>query len=278
MKKNKLVLPVLKWVGGKRQLLPYITKYIPKYTTYYEPFIGGGALLFELQPNKAVINDINEELINVYINIRDNYNELIEELKKYKNDEESYYQIRELDRDKEKYSNLSSIQKAARIIFLNKTCYNGLFRVNQSGEFNSPFGGYKNPNITNEITLKAVSNYLNNSEIKFSCDDFETVLNNIKKDSFVYLDPPYDPISNSSNFTGYSKGGFDRNEQMRLKKKCDFLHSQGVKFLLSNSSTDFIRDLYKDYIIETIPAKRIINSNSDKRGEVDEILVRNYEL
>jgi DNA adenine methylase len=278
MKKNRLVSPVLKWVGGKRQLIHEIEKYIPlKYTTYYEPFIGGGAILFHLQPKKAIVNDVNSELVNLYKVIKDDVEALILDLAKHRNEEDYFYDIREWDRDKERYSSLNNIEKASRMIYLNKTCYNGLFRVNRAGEFNTPFGNYKNPNIINEITLRAVSNYFNNSEITFLNVDFDEAVRGIRKGSFVYFDPPYDPVSNSANFTGYDKGGFDREEQKRLKLLCDALNDRGVKFLLSNSSTDFIRDLYKDYKIEIIQAKRAINSKADLRGDVDEVLVRNYE-
>ena len=277
MKKNKLVAPVVKWVGGKRQLLPEIIKHVPSFTTYYEPFIGGGAVLFEIQPLKAVINDYNSELINMYQVIKDNVDDLIKALKLHKNDSDYFYNIRELDRNHMLYSNLSDIEKAARLLYLNKTCFNGLFRVNQAGEFNSPFGNYKNPNIINDITLKAVSNYFNSSQIIFKSGDFENILKNIKKNSFVYLDPPYDPVSKSSSFTGYTMGGFNNNEQERLKNVCDDLNSKGIKFLLSNSATDFIKGLYKNYRIETVKAKRSINSIASLRGEIDEVLIRNYE-
>ncbi|SHF21339.1 DNA adenine methylase [Tissierella praeacuta DSM 18095] len=278
MKKNQLVAPVVKWVGGKRQLLPEIEKYIPnKISTYYEPFLGGGAVFFHLQRKKAVVNDINEELINLYKVIKDNVDELIDDLQKHENTSDYFYDIRELDRDREKYDKLTDIEKASRIHYLNKTCFNGLFRVNQQGEFNAPFGKYKNPDFVNAITLKAVSNYFNKANITFKCGDFEEAVKGIRRGSFVYFDPPYDPVSDSSNFTGYDKGGFDRDEQIRLKKLCDKLNDRGVKFLLSNSATNFIKELYKDYRIEIVQAKRSINSKGDMRGEVDEVLVRNYE-
>jgi DNA adenine methylase len=278
MKYNNLVTPVLKWVGGKRQLMTEIKKYIPlKFSTYYEPFVGGGALFFELQPKKAVINDVNEELINLYLVIMNNVEELIVDLTRYENTEECFYTTRELDRDEETYKLLTPIQRASRMHFLNKTCYNGLFRVNSSGQFNTPFGNYKNPNITNEITLRAVNKYFKEASITFLNTDFEDALKGIRKGGFVYFDPPYDPLSDSSSFTGYSKGGFDRDEQVRLKSLCDKLNKQGIKFLLSNSATSFIKELYKDYRIEIIKAKRAINSQGDKRGEIDEVLVRNYE-
>ena len=277
MARNKLVAPVVKWVGGKRQIIDQISQYVPKnISTYYEPFFGGGAVLFELQPKKAVINDINKELINLYEVIKNNMEDLIEDLKSHKNDEEYFYYIRELDRDKTSYNSLTPIQKASRIIFLNKTCYNGLFRVNKSGEFNAPFGRYKNPNIVNEITIRAVSNYFKKADITFMSKDFAEVLKGARKGAFVYLDPPYDPVSDTASFTGYDKGGFNREEQIRLKTVCDKLNEKGIRFLLSNSATDFIKDLYADYHIEIVKAKRAINSNGDKRGEIDEVLVMNF--
>ena len=280
-KTNKLVAPVVKWVGGKRQLLPEIKKYSPKkFNTYFEPFVGGGAVLFELQPKQAVINDINKELINLYSVIQNNVEELIDKLSDtnvYSNTSECYYRIRELDREPKKYNKLTGIDRAARVLYLNKTCYNGLYRVNSMGEFNSPFGSYKNPNIVNEITLRAVHKYFNESNIKFLNGDFEKTVKNAKKDDFVYFDPPYAPISKTSNFTGYNESGFGENEQIRLKELCDTLNKKGVKFLLSNSDCEFIRELYKDYNIVTIKAKRAINSNGNNRGAVSEVLIRNYE-
>lgn len=279
MKVNPLAAPVLKWAGGKRQLLKEITKHIPEdFSTYYEPFLGGGAVLFQLQPSRAVINDINEELINVYMVIRDQVEELIEELKKHKerNNKEYYYKIRELDRDAEKYRQLSNMQKAARTIYLNKTCYNGLFRVNSKGQFNVPYGRYKKPDIVNETTLRAVSDYLNKADITIMCGDFEEAVKEAEEGSFVYFDPPYDPISTTSNFTAYSAESFNREEQIRLKRLCDKLNEKGVKFLLSNSATDFILDLYKDYHIEIVQANRSINSKGNRRGKIDEVLVKNY--
>lgn len=277
MAKNKLVSPILKWVGGKRQLLPEIRKYLPKhYSSYYEPFVGGGAVLFDIQPKKAIINDSNSELINFYEVVRDDVDSLIKDLSKHKNESEYFYEVRALDRD-EKYSKLTKIERASRMLFLNKTCYNGLFRVNQAGQFNSPFGRYKNPNIINEITLRAVSKYFNEANVEFRNLDFEESLKGIRKGSFVYFDPPYYPISDSSNFTGYTQNGFNENQQIRLKKMCDKLDKKGVKFLLSNSAAKFIYELYDDYKIEVVKAKRSINSNGKSRGAVDEVLVRNYE-
>lgn len=276
MKKNLLVQPFLKWAGGKRQLLPELNKYIPlKYKTYYEPFVGAGALLFDLQPKKAVINDVNSELINCYNIIKDSLDELIEDLKKHQNIPEYYYEIRELDR-KPEFQQLTQVERASRIIYLNKTCFNGLFRVNSQGQYNVPFGNYKNPKILDEVVLKAVHNFLNSSNITITNGDFEEVVRGAKKGDFIYFDPPYDPVSDSSSFTGYSLDGFSRDEQRRLKDVFDRLNKKGCFVLLSNSATDFIKDLYKDYRIEIVSASRNINADGLKRGKVDEVLVMNY--
>ncbi|NLZ53612.1 MAG: DNA adenine methylase [Thermoanaerobacteraceae bacterium] len=278
MKKNNLVAPVLKWVGGKRQLLETLRPLLPsKITVYCEPFVGGGAMLFDLQPNIAYINDINSELIRVYTVIKNNVEELIAELEKFENTAECFYAVRDWDRDKTYYNSLTDVQKAARIIYLNKTCYNGLYRVNNAGEFNSPFGNYRNPNIVNAPVLRAVSAYFNSANIQMTSMDYAEVLKSIPKGTFVYLDPPYDPVSETSSFTGYSKGGFSRADQIRLRECCDDLTSRGIKFMLSNSATDFIIKQYANYNITFVRAKRAVNSVASKRGDVDEVVVRNYE-
>ena len=277
MAKNKLVSPAVKWVGGKRQLLDDITPLLPKQiSTYCEPFLGGGAVLFARQPKNAIINDLNDDLMLVYEVIRDDVESLIMSLQEHENTSDHFYQVRDLDRDKESYKLLSKIEKASRIIYLNKTCYNGLFRVNASGEFNSPFGHYKKPNIVNEPVLRAVSKYLSSPNIQLFSEDFATTLQRVPRGGFIYLDPPYDPVSDTASFTGYNKGGFDKAEQIRLKECCDALTQRGVKFLLSNSATEFIRELYAEYAIKTVYAKRAINSDADKRGAVQEVLIRNY--
>ena len=282
MKKNILVSPVLKWVGGKRQLISDIEPLIPKkISTYVEPFVGGGAVLFHLQPKKAIINDFNKELMNVYQVIKDNPNELIKVLKEHKdlNSEDYFYEIRSLDR-RDDFENLSSVQKAGRIIYLNKTCYNGLFRVNRAGFFNTPYGKYKNPSIVNEVTIKAISNYFNSANIKFLTGDYKEALKSLRRGAFVYFDPPYMPISSSSSFTGYTEHGFDYEKQVELRDECLKLHDRGVKFLQSNSYSPEILELYSDqkvFNIEIVKAKRSINSQSDKRGEISEVLIYNYE-
>ena len=279
MAKNKLVAPVVKWVGGKRQLLSEISPLLPKrITSYCEPFLGGGAVLFSIQPSKAIVNDLNSDLITVYEVIRDDVEELIDNLKKHENSSEYFYTIRDMDRNKETYAAMSKVERASRLIYLNKTCFNGLFRVNSSGEFNSPFGHYKNPNIVNEPVLRAVNKYFSSSNITFCNEDFAVTLGRISKGSFVYLDPPDDPVSDTANFTGYNRGGFDRNEQIRLKQCCDELTQRGVKFMLSNSATTFIKELYKDYDISIVQAKRAINSDASKRGAIEEVLIRNYGI
>lgn len=282
LKKNTLVTPVVKWVGGKRQLLGEINQLIPKkISTYVEPFLGGGAVLFDLQPNKAVVNDYNEELINVYNVIKDEPEKLIEKLKFYKaeNNEAFFYEVRALDRT-ESYKTMDNVEKAARILYLNKTCYNGLFRVNKSGQFNSPYGKYKDPNIVNEVAIRAVSNYFNKSNIKIMSGDYKQSLKNLRKGSFVYFDPPYMPISSSSSFTGYTELGFGLEKQKELRNECLKLHNKGIKFLQSNSYSPEILELYSDssiFTVKVVKANRNINSNGNKRGEINEVLIYNYE-
>jgi len=272
--------PFLKWVGGKRQIIPAITRFLPPNLDklhYLEPFIGGGAMLFHLRPNKALINDFNPELINVYEVIRDEVDALIKDLKKHKNEADYFYRVREWDRNG-KIQKLSRIQRASRVIFLNKTCFNGLYRVNASGEFNVPFGRYKNPNIVNENVLRAVSRFLNESQIEIRNGDYAEAVKAARRNSFVYFDPPYHPLSPTSSFTGYITGGWGDHDQIRLKQVCDDLHRRGVKFLLSNSSTPFIRTLYQEYHVHIIKAGRAINAVASKRGAVDEVLVANYQV
>ncbi|WP_270661132.1 DNA adenine methylase [Streptococcus anginosus] len=282
MKKNILVAPVLKWVGGKRQLIEDISPLIPKQiSTYVEPFVGGAAILFHLQPKKAIINDFNDELMNVYQVIKENPNGLIKILEKHKesNSEEYYYETRALDRTSD-YENLSKEEKAGRILYLNKTCYNGLFRVNSSGQFNAPYGKYKNPAIVNDVTIKAVSNYFNSANIKFLNGDYKEALKGLRKGTFVYFDPPYMPVSSSSNFTGYTENGFGYEKQVELRDECLKLNKRGIKFLQSNSYTPEILELYSDssvFTIKVVQAKRSINSKSDKRGEISEVLIYNYK-
>jgi DNA adenine methylase len=277
-RKNILVAPVLKWAGGKRQLLDVLVPLLPKrITTYCEPFVGGGALLFKIQPKRAYVNDINTELINVYRVIKTDVEKLINDLSKHENTADYFYALRNLDRDKDNYETLSDIQRASRILYLNKTCYNGLYRVNNAGEFNAPYGYYRNPNIINAPVLRAVSLYLNSNDVTLSDVDYKEVLKKIRKGTFVYIDPPYDPVSDTANFTGYVRGGFSHEEQISLRECCDELDRRGIKFMVSNSATKFIKQQYKNYNITKVKAKRTINSNPNRRGDIDEVVIRNYE-
>lgn len=271
-----LLKPFLKWAGGKRQLLHEIQKLIPySINTYYEPFIGAGAIFFNFQPNRAVINDLNSELMNVYQVIKDNLDSLLNDLPKHENSKEYFYHIRSLDREPG-YLNMSAVERASRIIYLNKTCFNGLFRVNSKGYFNVPFGYYKNPKIIEAMLLRSVHEYLNTAHITILNTDFEDAVHEAKKGDFVYFDPPYDPVSDTSSFTSYNLDGFNKNEQKRLKSVIDDLTAKECKVLLSNSGTEFIKKLYQGYHIKTVYANRAINSVASKRGSVDEVLVMNY--
>ena len=266
--------PIVKWVGGKRQLMFELQRNMPEYyNRYFEPFIGGGALFFYLQPDNAYISDMNEELINLYQVVRDNVDELVADLQKHDISKEYFMEIRNIDRTEE-YQNWSNIQKASRFIYLNRTCFNGMYRVNSKGEFNVPFGHYKNPRILDENNLINCSNLLQRTEIKHA--DFSEILKKVKKGDFVYFDPPYVPLSETSSFTSYTKDGFDMDMQLSLRDVCDELDSMGVQFLLSNSDTQFVNELYKNYNIKKVFASRQINANADGRGKITEVLVRNY--
>lgn len=276
MDKKYEIKPFLKWVGGKRQLIPEIEKHIPEnIDTYYEPFIGAGAILLHLQPQKAVISDMNKELINCYNVIKNKKDELIKELSKHKNEKDYFYEIRKWDQA-DNYSQRSDVERAARIIYLNKTCFNGLYRVNKKGYFNTPFGKYSNPTIVDKDNLNNLSLFFNACNLNIYNQDFEKTIKDAKEGDFVYFDPPYDPLTETASFTSYDSSGFGKEEQKRLKKVVDELTKKKVKVLLSNSCTQFIKELYKDYTIIEVKAKRSINSDSTKRGEISEVLIKNY--
>lgn len=267
--------PIVKWVGGKRQLMFELIKNMPKsYNRYFEPFIGGGALFFELQPEQAYISDMNEELINLYSVVRDNVYELIKDLSKHEVSKEYFLEIRNIDRT-EQYTELSDVERASRFIYLNRTCFNGMYRVNSQGQFNVPFGHYKNPRIIDENNLLNCSELLKKTEIK--CADFSEILTKVKKGDLVYFDPPYVPLNETSSFTSYTKDGFDINMQFKLRDVCDELDNKGVKFMLSNSDTKLVNELYANYEIKKVFASRQINANADGRGKITEVLVRNYD-
>lgn len=272
--------PFVKWAGGKRQIIDKLKKYLPEdFDTYYEPFVGGGALLFELSPQKAVINDSNEELMNVYKVLcnEEKFKKMCHTLNHYEtsHSEEFYYEIRNKDRNKKSFNRLADYTRAARTIYLNKACFNGLYRVNSKNEFNVPFGKKKKVNTYEGSNLITVSNYLTMNDIKILCCDFEEAVKDAKKGDFIYFDPPYD--SDTSTFNSYTETGFDKDEQRRLAKVFKELDKRGCYVMLSNHNTKLINELYKDYNIHHIEAKRNINSNGKKRGKVEEVIITNYE-
>lgn len=271
--------PFTKWVGGKRQLVPELLKFVPeKFDTYFEPFIGGGALFFELTPKKAVINDKNKELFITYKVIRDEVDELIALLKEHsiKNSKEYYLDLRSVDRDN-RIDSFSNVERAARLLYMLRVNFNGLYRVNSKNQFNVPYGKYKNPKIVDEELLSNISKYFNEQDIKICNDDFEQTLSLAKKGDFVYLDPPYVPMSQTSAFTSYTQEGFSLEEQKRLHSVVESLTKKGVKVMLSNSNTDFITELYRNYNIHIVSTKRMINSKANQRGNVvEEVIITNY--
>ena len=271
--------PFVKWAGGKRQIIDELKKYIPdEFNTYYEPFIGGGALLFELAPKKAVINDSNAELMNVYQVLCDDlkFKKMCRVLNNYEanHSEEFFYEIRNKDKNKNTFNRLSDYTRAARTIYLNKACFNGLYRVNSKNEFNVPFGKKSKVNTYDGNNLITVSNYLTMNDIKILNKDFEEAVSYAKKGDFVYFDPPYD--SDNNIFTSYTEEGFGKDEQRRLAKVFKELDQKGVYVMLSNHNTTLINELYKDYHIHVIEAKRNINSNGKKRGKVEEVIITNF--
>ena len=274
------VKPIVKWAGGKRQLMENIIKLMPEnYNKYYEPFIGGGALLFELMPEEATINDINTELMSIYhcLSNEKYFNLMINSLKKHEeNHSEAYYlQVREKDK-MDQFENLNIWEKAARTIYLNKTCFNGLYRVNKSGYFNVPSGKKVKAKTYDKDNIKLLHEYFLNKHITILNTDFEIALQSVKKGDFVYFDPPYDSLDNSKSFTAYTKFNFTKEDQIRLFKCYDNLSNSGAYLMLSNNNTPFINELYEDYNIHIVNAKRMINSNGKGRGNVEEVLITNY--
>jgi DNA adenine methylase len=266
--------PFLKWPGGKRQLLRELLRHMPKkYRRFFEPFVGGGALFFTVKPEYGYVSDVNPELINVYEVVQNNVEDLIESLKQHKNTEQYFYQLRDADRSEE-YQYWSKVEKASRLMYLNKTCFNGLYRMNSEGHFNVPYGFYKNPNIVDEQNLVACSVLLKKAEIALS--SFEAVEKKARKGDFVYFDPPYVPLNKTSSFTKYYKDDFDLDAQFALRELCDRLDSRGVMFLLSNSFTDTVKELYKKYNVRTVKANRAINCKADGRGKINELIITNY--
>ncbi len=273
--------PFVKWAGGKRQLIPTLNQNLPEsFGTYYEPFLGGGALLFHILTDKngqkCSISDLNSDLVLAYTTIRDRIDTLIASLKNHeknylKDSASYYYSIRESNPR-------SEIEKTSRLIFLNRTCFNGLYRVNSKGKFNVPLGKYSNPNIVNEENIRAVSHILQSSRISIKCRDFEAVLRDAKKGDLVYFDPPYQPVSATANFTSYTNKDFTYDDLTRLAELCLKLDSRGCKVLLSNSDSKEVADIFSKspWKITMIEANRSINSNSKKRTGHFELLIKNY--
>ena len=278
---SKEILPLfLKWAGGKLQLIEQFQSLFPPYfNDYYEPFIGSGAVFFYVKskrkPCKVILSDINEELINCFVVVRDRPSELIKLLLNHRNNhsKDYYYTVRGIET-----SRLDSIESAARLIYLNKTCFNGLYRVNSKGQFNVPFGDYQKPRIFDKKILLQASHLLQGVELRVM--NFEKVLDFAGKDDFVYLDPPYIPLSKTSSFTNYSKDDFPVQQQKILSEVFRILDSHGCFVMLSNSNHPLIKELYRDYEknIVTVRAKRMINSVGNKRGAINEIVLRNYDI
>ncbi|GIW08839.1 MAG: site-specific DNA-methyltransferase (adenine-specific) [Dehalococcoidia bacterium] len=263
--------PFVKWAGGKTNLLPELLRRVPaQFGTYFEPFVGGGALFFALSPPRAVLGDVNEDLICAYLEVRDDPSGLMDALDRYEYDPEVYYRVRA-----QSVAGLDLQARAARFLYLNRTCYNGLYRVNRRGEFNVPIGRYKRPlRLYDPAVLQAASAALAGAEIVLA--SFDRSVQHAKTGDFVYFDPPYWPVASTSSFTRYSPNGFDENDQKWLKALVDRLTERGVRVLLSNSDTPFTRWLYADYRIESVSAPRAINSDPANRGAVSELLVSNF--
>ena len=271
--------PFVKWAGGKRQIMQEIKKYLPdKYNIYYEPFVGGGAVFFELAPKKAVLNDYNRELMNVFECIKDEvkFEKMCSELNHHEanHSEKYYYELRDKDRDKTKFNKMADYKRAARTIYLNKACFNGLYRVNAKNEFNVPFGKKNKVNTYGGQNLGIVHCILNFNDIKLLSCDFEEAVKSAKKGDFIYFVPPYD--SDTSTFNSYTEDGFGKEEQKRLAKLFKKLDEKGCYLMLSNHNTKLVNELYGKFNIHVITAKRNISANGKKRGKIEEVIITNY--
>jgi len=273
--------PFLKWVGGKAKLVPELEKLYPKsFNKFYEPFVGGGAMFFSINPTSGHINDMNEILINAYKHVRDDLDTLIKELTLL---HDYYWELPNIETKKklfmEKRTLFNSLdndmfEKTVLLIFLNKTCFNGMYRENSKGKFNVPFNNSERPPICDAINLRNVSNSLQKTKITHL--PYEKAIKLAKEDDFVYFDPPYDPLNKTSGFTSYHASGFGKNDQEKLRDAFVHLAKKGCNVMLSNSNTPFINELYKDFKIHKISAARNINSVGSKRGKVTEVVVTNY--
>lgn len=266
--------PFVKWAGGKTQLLPELRSRFPReYNRYLEPFVGGGALFFDVQPRNAYLSDANPDLINAFQVVRDAVEELIKDLQQHVYEKTYYYALRDADRDPS-FNQWTQVKRASRFIYLNKTCFNGLYRVNAKGQFNVPFGRYKNPTLCDEKNLRLCNQVLQTAALR--CETFTDVAHAARPGDFIYFDPPYAPSSQTANFTGYSLDGFRENDQRDLSDLCRQLDESGVHFMLSNSFTPLAQELYKEFKVEVVQAARAINSKASHRGRVNELVVTNY--
>jgi DNA adenine methylase len=262
--------PFLKWAGGKGRLIPQYESHLPRYfEAYHEPFLGGGAIFFHLLPKQAILSDINPELVNVYRCVRDAVEDLIELLLEHQRQhcKEYYYFVRA-------NPSLNEIERAARLLYLNRTCFNGLYRENSQGHFNVPLGKYKDPRVCYPELLRPASEVLKTTQI--DVQPFDAIATQVNKRDFVYFDPPYHPISATSSFTAYNRYSFHQSDQIRLRETFGKLADRGVKVMLSNSDCPFIRNLYEGFNIHTIYSSRAINSKAEKRGKITEVLVTSY--
>lgn len=273
--------PFVKWAGGKTQLLDRIHELMPKeYNHYYEPFIGGGALLFSVAPKDFTINDFNSELIQAYncFTNDEDFKKLVERLNYHQehHSEEHYYEVRKMDKDLN-FLMLPIYERAARMIYLNKSCFNGLYRVNSKGFFNVPSGKKKKVVCYEEENLEEIRRFFSASKFEILNGDFQDAVKNAKKGDFVYFDPPYDTWEDKNSFTSYAKNPFGKEEQKRLADVYKGLSEKGVFVMLSNHNTEYIRELFKDFHIHVVEAKRMINSKASGRGNVEEVIITNYE-
>lgn len=279
MENSYKLKPFTKWTGGKRQLFPEIKSRMPEvYNNYFEPFIGGGALFFELAPQTAFINDFNTELINCYQQIKDNPTQLIKLLGEHQenNSKDYYLELRSVDRD-DRINQMSLVERAARIMYMLRVNFNGLYRVNSKNQFNVPYGKYKNPKVLDENLILAISDYLNKNNITILSGDFEEAVAQVQKGDFVYFDPPYVPLSQTSTFTSYTNEGFSYTDQVRLRNTFERLSKKGAYVMLSNSSSPLVEELYQDFYIHKVEATRTNGAKSSSRGKIKEIIVTNYE-